>query len=72
MFFPVVWLLGLCGVYDGNKNNDMAMPVTGNQAGKVAHFIKGWRLVTLIYTVYNLILKCGYFKASRLISEQCV
>lgn len=43
MFFPVVWLLGLCGVYDGNKNNDMAMPVTGNQASKVAHFIKGWR-----------------------------
>lgn len=38
-----MWFVGLCGVYDGNKNNDMAMPVTGNQAGKVAHFIKGWR-----------------------------
>lgn len=25
---------GLCGVYDGNKNNDMAMPVTGNQPAK--------------------------------------
>lgn len=41
--WPSMWFVGLCGVYDGNKNNDMAMPVTGNQASKVAHFIKGWR-----------------------------
>ncbi|XP_061194923.1 uncharacterized protein LOC133203073 [Saccostrea echinata] len=34
---------GLCGVYDANKNNDMAMPVTGSLTTNKAHFIKGWR-----------------------------
>lgn len=38
-----MWFVGLCGVYDGNKNNDMVMLVIGNQVSKVAYFIKGWR-----------------------------
>ena len=44
-FIMFLFSPGLCGVYDANKNNDMAMPVSGSQAKKVSHFIKGWRWV---------------------------
>ena len=60
---------GLCGVYDANKNNDMAMPVSGSQAKKVSHFIKGWRwvLYSANFAMEQQILQMTWFFFSKLL-----